>query len=108
MSAQNFMRPESFFKLFSSITTLPGIGSRLKGNFTKLGISAPRDLLLNAPINIINRSLIEAVAPEKVSEVVTVIITVVSYLPPGGKGPLRVLVKDSKTEFELVFFSSSF
>ena len=98
-------RPEVLFPLFAGLETLPGIGPRTAKALEALGITRPKDFLYFLPHSVIDRgrkaSLRDVVPPC----VLTVEVEVGTHFPPKTKGkPYRVMVRDAKTEFFLIFF----
>lgn len=98
-------RPEALFPLFSSLETLPGVGEKTAKLFANLDITRPRDLLFSLPHSVIDRRRKDTVLAVNPPAVVTVEVEVVSHFPARRKGGAsRVMVRDSETEFPLVFF----
>ncbi len=98
-------RPEILFPLFAKLSTLPGIGPKTEKNFEKLGVTRPRDLLFTLPHNCIDRRLRDTIYGITFPSIVTVEVEVGLHRPARQKGrPYQVLVRDSETEFQLVFF----
>lgn len=98
-------RSETLFPLFGSLTKLEGIGPKTAQLLEAVDIEKPRDLAFTLPHSGIDRhrrgSIREVVAPATV----TVEVTVQDHQPPRQKGrPHRVVVTDSVTTFQLVFF----
>ena len=98
-------RPEILFPLFAEITSLPGVGPRVAHALAQIDVTRPRDLLFTLPHTGIVRKLRRSILDVTPPEVATVSITVRQHLPNTQKGrPYRVLVEDSRTSFQLVFF----
>ena len=98
-------RPEALFSLFATLETLDGVGPKSATLFASLGVTRPKDLLFLLPQSGIDRqrrlSILDVIPPATV----TVEVTVGAHMPPRSKGkPYRILVSDSVTEFQLVFF----
>ncbi|MGE4610698.1 MAG: ATP-dependent DNA helicase RecG [Paracoccaceae bacterium] len=98
-------RPEILFPLFADLTVLDGVGPKSAQYFAKMDVTRPRDLIFTLPHSCIDRrprnSLKDLVFPA----VATVEIEVGIHIPPTAKGrPYRVMVRDSKMGFQLVFF----
>jgi ATP-dependent DNA helicase RecG len=98
-------RPEALFPLFAGLETLPGVGPRLARALAGLEVEKPRDLLFVLPHSGIDRtrrgSILEVAPPA----VLTVEVTVGGHVPPTARGrPYRVHVRDTRAEFQLVFF----
>ena len=98
-------RPESLFPLFGDIKSLDGIGPKLAGLLDDFGMSHPKDLVFHLPNSVIDRRLKTTIAGLVFPTVATVEVLVGLHQSPRAKGrPYRVLVEDSETEFQLVFF----
>lgn len=98
-------RPESLFPLFADLTTLAGVGPKTAKAFSGLSVERPKDLLFTLPHSLIDRRRVPTVVGALSGDVVTVAVTVLRHLFPSRKGlPHRVFVRDSDTEFQLVFF----
>ena len=97
-------RPEILFPLFAGLDTLDGIGPKTALAFEGLGILKPKDLLYLLPHSGVDRSRKASVRDVIPPCTVTVEVEVGSHFPPRGKGPYRIMVRDSALEFQLVFF----
>ncbi len=98
-------RPEILFPLFADLKGLPGIGAKTEGLFEKLGVFKPRDLIFTLPHSGIDRRPVASVLDVPLPRVVTVEIEVTLHQPAKSRGrPYRVMVRDAKSEFQLVFF----
>lgn len=98
-------RPPVLFPLFTGIETVSGVGDKLRRALATMGITRLRDALLTLPHGMIDRRPVETIRAVSPPATVTVAITVLRHLPPTRRGgPTRVLVRDSVTEFTLVFF----
>ncbi|MEL6678167.1 MAG: DEAD/DEAH box helicase, partial [Pseudomonadota bacterium] len=97
-------RPEILFPLFADLTKLPGIGPKTVGNYERMGVTRPRDLLFTLPQSGIDRRLRPSIAGQPPG-VVTVEVEVLNHQPPRQPGrPHRVWVSDGEAEFALIFF----
>ena len=98
-------RPELLFPLFSELETLSGIGPRAARNFAALGVERPKDLLFLLPHSGVDRSIKASLRDVVLPATVTVEVEVGSHFPPAARGrPYRVMVRDARLEFMLVFF----
>ncbi|MFN6924174.1 MAG: ATP-dependent DNA helicase RecG [Tabrizicola sp.] len=98
-------RPEALFPLFAELETLPGIGPKAVQAFRGLGVERPKDLLYLLPHSGIDRALRASVRDVTPPATLTVEVEVGQHVPPRSKGrPYRVHVRDSRLEFQLVFF----
>ena len=98
-------RPEILFPLFSELETLKGLGPKSAKNFVALGVERPKDLLFLLPHSGIDRKPVASLRDVTLPAVVTVEVEVGGHFPPKSRGrPYRVMVRDPKLEFMLVFF----
>ena len=98
-------RPESLFPLFGTLEGLDGVGPKTSKFFNALGVETPRDLLFLLPQSGIDRRPLASVRDGPVPSVVTVEVEVGNHLPARSRGrPYRVIVRDERQEFFLVFF----
>jgi ATP-dependent DNA helicase RecG len=98
-------RPEALFPLYASLETLGGVGPKTAQAMAGLGVQKPKDLLYFLPHSVIDRSRKSSIRDVIAPTTITVEVEVASHFPPRVKGkPYRVMVKDSASEFQLVFF----
>lgn len=98
-------RPPVLFPLFAELETLAGVGPKSAKLFPALGVGRPRDLLFTLPYAGIDRRLRRSIREVTPPATVTVEVEIGAHVPPRRKGgPARVFVRDSATEFQLVFF----
>ena len=103
-------RPEALFPLFAPITTLPGVGPKNAKLYEKLAGPRVKDLLLLAPVGLVDRRKRATVQGAPEGSVVTVEVIVGAHRPAPGlprKGanrPYRVAVRDAELDFQLIFF----
>ncbi len=97
-------RPEILFPLFASLTGLDGIGPKTAENLANMDVERPKDLLFTLPHSGIDRRLKPTIKGMIFPQTVTVEVEVGIHQKPRGRGPYRVLVRDSETDFQLVFF----
>ena len=98
-------RPEILFPLFSELESLSGLGPKSARNFAALGVERPRDLLFLLPHSGIDRSLVASLRDVALPCTATVEVEVGGHFPPTSRGrPYRVMVRDARLEFMLVFF----
>ena len=104
MKITDTSRPERFFPLFASVSSLAGVGPKASKSLQNLRVNRVRDLLFFLPLGGITRlktaDLLSIVLPA----FVTIEVLVKSYHQSTRNGPLRVLVNCSGVELELVFF----
>ncbi len=98
-------RPEALFPLYAGLETLAGVGPKTARLFEGLGVLTPRDLLFTLPQTGVDRTRRASIREVTAPAVVTVEVEIGAHLPARAKGrPTRVMVRDSATEFQLVFF----
>jgi len=97
-------RPEILFPLFAALTGLESVGPKTAELLGKLDIERPRDLLFTLPSGGTDRSLRPTILGLTFPQTVTVEVEIGLHQPPARRGPYRVFVRDSATEFQLVFF----
>ena len=98
-------RPEILFPLFSNLTSLAGVGSKLSDRLGNLEIKYPKDVLFHVPHSICDRSLISSVLDIMLPATTTVRVTVNKHLPNFAKGkPYRIEVSDEKAKFNIIYF----
>ncbi len=98
-------RPEPLFPLFAGLETLEGVGPKTARLLSQMDIEAPRDLLFSLPFSLIDRRRRETIKGAELPATMTVEVTVGAHWPARSRsGAARVNVRDSQTEFQLVFF----
>ena len=97
-------RPEILFPLFASLTGLDGIGPKTAENLLNMGVERPKDLLFTLPHSGIDRRLKPTIKGMVFPQTVTVEVEIGIHQKSRGRGPYRVLVRDSDADFQLVFF----
>ncbi|MBA3909222.1 MAG: ATP-dependent DNA helicase RecG [Rhodobacter sp.] len=98
-------RPEALFPLFAELETLPGVGPKAAQAFEGLGVTRPKDLLYLLPHSGVDRTRRGSVREVVPPTTLTVEVEVGAHFPPRRKGgPYRVMVRDERLEFVVVFF----
>jgi ATP-dependent DNA helicase RecG len=98
-------RPEILFRLFGALTKLDGIGPKTAQLMAGLDIEKPRDVIFTLPGSGIDRSRKDSIRDVILPATVTVEVEIGMHVPPRQKGrPYHVHVRDTQTEFRLVFF----
>ncbi len=98
-------RPEQLFPLFAGLETLEGVGPKTARLLAQADIEAPRDLLFSLPYALVDRRRRATIKGVDLPTTLTVEVTVGAHRPAVRKGgPHRVMVEDSETDFQLVFF----
>jgi len=99
------MRPQILFPLFAEVRTLSGVGPKLEKLIAKVAGPLLRDLVLDLPVGVIDRSYRPRIAEAEPGRIATVEVTVLDHLPPRVKSqPYKVRVSDETSVMELVFF----
>ena len=98
------MRPEILFPLFTSVSTLKGVGPRVAPLVEKLAGAITRDVLFTAPTGLIRRS-ITTVDQAVEGQVQTFVVTIDQHQPPGRLGmPWKIRAWDGTGFITLVWF----
>jgi ATP-dependent DNA helicase RecG len=99
------MRPAILFPLFAEIRTLSGVGPKLEKLMVKVAGPLLRDLALDLPVGVVDRSYRPTIACAESGRIATLEVTVLDHLPPRVKSqPYKVRVSDATSTMELVFF----
>jgi ATP-dependent DNA helicase RecG len=99
------MRPAILFPLFAEIRTLSGVGPKLEKLIARLAGPLLRDLVLDLPVGVIDRSYRPRLAEAEPGRIATVEVNVLDHLPPRVKSqPYKVRVSDDSAIMELIFF----
>ena len=99
------MRPAILFPLFAEIRTLSGVGPKLEKLMAKVAGPLLRDLVLDLPVGVIDRSYRPRLAAAEAGRIATVEVTVLEHLPPRVKSqPYKVRVSDDSALMDLIFF----
>jgi len=99
------MRPAILFPLFAEIRTLSGVGPKLEKLIARVAGPLLRDLVLDLPVGVIDRSYRPRLAEAEPGRIATVEVHVLDHLPPRVKNqPYKVRVSDDSAVMELVFF----
>ncbi|MBK0328614.1 ATP-dependent DNA helicase RecG [Rhodobacteraceae bacterium F11138] len=98
-------RPEILFPLFADLETLDGIGPKTAKILGQVDVETPRDLLFSLPYAVIDRRRRDTIRDVDLPATLTVEVTVGAHRPPRSRGgAYRIMVEDSQTDFQLVFF----
>jgi ATP-dependent DNA helicase RecG len=107
------MRPSLLNPLFSSITSLPGVGPKLEKLYRRLldRDQTPRllDLLLHMPTGAIDRRARPKLRDVELDRVVTVAVTIDRHRPPPPhrpRAPYQVFTSDETGDLILTFFTA--
>ncbi len=98
-------RPNILFPLFQELTVLNGVGPKVSINLSALEINRPRDLIFLLPQSGVERLRVSSVLDVQLPQILTLEVQVIEHNPPVvNSRPYRVVVRDEKTTFTLVFF----
>ena len=99
------LRPPILFPLFSDITVIPGIGSKLQGAFQKCVGSQVMDVLFHLPVGVIDRRHMPPIFSMEEGQVVTTVVKVIDYHEPAVKSkPFKVICSNETGQLTIVFF----
>ena len=99
------MRPEILYPLFSSVSSLPGIGPRLSVLYERLAGKHCVDLCWHLPSGLIDRRFSCPILDAPSGRIVTLRVTVDAHLPPDSpKRPYRVRCSDDSGFLHLIYF----
>ncbi|MBC6403791.1 MAG: ATP-dependent DNA helicase RecG [Hyphomonadaceae bacterium] len=103
------MRPNVLFPLFADVTTLDGVGPRVREALNRaFGGSRIKDLLFTPPSGLIDRSYRPHISGAKKGEICTFAVTVGRHSPPSARGrPYRIRVFDETGDMMLIFFHAN-
>ncbi|MCM1323680.1 MAG: ATP-dependent DNA helicase RecG [Acetobacter sp.] len=99
------MRPSILYPLFSSITSLKGVGDKYARLIKNLCGEKLLDILFHLPVNIIDRTYTLPLKEAQNGKIWTGIVTITEHQAPASrKHPYRVYCTDGTAELVLVFF----
>ena len=100
------MRDEILNPLFSDISSIKGVGSKMLKLLTKLVLSSKiRDLIFHFPSNIIDRSYCPKLSDAQIGRICTLKVKIIEHMAPKNKHqPYKVLVSDGTEDLTLIFF----
>ena len=90
------MWPEVLNPLFAEVTSLEGVGPKLKKPLDRLGLTRIRDVAYHLPERFVARRAIAALDEAEVGEQVVVGLTPTEHRVGQGRAPYRVLAQDAK------------
>ena len=100
------MRPLVLNPLFADVTALAGVGPKLAALIGR--VAGPRvvDVLLTAPINVVDRSARPKIAEAQFGDIATLLVTVDRHdgPPKGVRRPYKIICSDETGFITLVFF----
>lgn len=95
--------------LFSSLSTIPGIGSKRSDDYKRLNCYNIRDLIFHFPINLVDRSKSPSLKNVSNGQIITQKVKVESHLPPSsfkGKRPYKVSCSNESGKIDLIYFNA--
>ena len=99
------MRPEKIDPIYSSITTLPGIGPKIESLFNRMGIYRKLHFLWHIPYNLIKREKHKHISDAKINSLVSIKIKVIDHKPSKFKRqPYRINCLCGETPIDIVYF----
>ena len=99
------MRPSLLFPLFSSITSLGGVGEKNAQLIEKMAGNKIVDLLWHLPYNIIDRTYSPALIYAESGKIATLKVKILEHIEPKTKKqPYKVIATDGTADIELIFF----
>ncbi len=101
------MRPDVLFPFFADVTTLNGVGTRVREALGRAMGTRIKDLIFTPPSNLIDRSFRPYIAGARDGEICTFTVTVGSHNPPSNRRhPYKIRVFDETGDMTLVFFKA--
>lgn len=101
------MRPDSLFPYFADVTSLKGVGDRVREALDRAMGTRIKDLLFTPPSGLIDRSYRPSISGAKKDEICTFTVTVGSHSKPSHRSrPYRIRVFDETGDMTLVFFQA--
>ena len=93
--------------LFKDISSLDGVGPKLKKYLENKKIEKVKDLLWDLPYSFTDRSQITDLSKLEIGKISTVRVTVIKYNFPRIRNlPNRVICGDEKNKINIIFFNS--
>jgi len=101
------MRPEPLFSLFTSVTSLPGIGPRISQLIKMIAGENLVDLLWHLPSGLIDRRHAPKIFEVKPGAIATLTVTINQHVPPPNRRlPYKIICSDETGQISLIFFHS--
>ena len=93
--------------LTKNVSTLSGVGNKIKKLLRKKNIEKISDLLWNFPLDYTDRSNLQTLDKLEIGKITTVKVKVLKYNFPRIRNlPNKVICQDEKGEIDIVFFNS--
>ena len=101
------MRSEKINHLFSSISSLSGIGPKLEKLFNKLIGNKLIHFLWHIPYNVIKRNKHENISEAKINSLVTLKIKIIKHIPSRfRRQPYKINCLCGDTQIDIVYFNA--
>ncbi|MEP6341935.1 MAG: ATP-dependent DNA helicase RecG [Maricaulaceae bacterium] len=101
------MRPDRLFPFFADVSTLKGVGPRVKEALLRAFGSRVKDMLLSPPTSVIDRSNRPPLSGARMDEIGTFVVTIASHMAPTSRSrPYRIRAFDDTGDITLIFFKS--
>ncbi|NNE58697.1 MAG: ATP-dependent DNA helicase RecG [Hellea sp.] len=101
------MRPDKLFPYFADVTSLNGVGARVREALERAMGTRLKDLILTPPASLIDRSYRPHIAGARDKEICTFKVSIGSHSPPDNKRyPYKIRVFDDTGDMTLVFFKA--
>ncbi len=102
------MRDPALYPFYADISTLPGVGPKMRGVLENLlGGGTILDLVFHLPKSWIDRRNRESIADAPMDEIATVTGTVDQVFLPRGKAPARIRIRDDSGFLTLIYFRAN-
>ena len=93
--------------LFQEISTLKGVGSKIKKYLDKKRVEKIKDLLWDLPYSAIDRSKITSLSELEIGKITSVQVKVLKYNFPRIRNlPFKVICSEGKNKINIIFFNS--
>ena len=93
--------------LFQKVTTLRGIGKKLEKYLKNKKIEKVKDLILDIPYEIVDRSVITPLDKLEIGKITTIEVLVEKYNFPRIRNlPNRIICSNNNKKIDIVFFNS--
>jgi len=101
------MRPDVLFPFFADVTSLNGVGNRVRESLGQAMGTRIKDLLFTPPTKLIDRSYQPKIAGARNGEICTFTVTVGQHNAPKNRNhPYKIRVFDETGDMTLVFFKA--
>ena len=94
--------------LFNDISSIKGVGIKLKKYLKKKNIERVKDLLFDLPYDVTDRSKISELDSLEIGKIANIKVKVIKYNFPRIKNlPNKVICGDNKNRINIIFFNSN-